>query len=608
MGIEAITGNSSGAELVPAGPAEWAQWVSAGATRNYLHEDPLLDWLELYGEQHGFVPDDKQPGYDERTDMLRFLFRKGTEFEEAVADYLRTKANIIRICSNANEIRNLDKAIETFEAMRDGVPIIYQGVLRDAETQTYGCPDLLVRSDILEDLFPGTLGPGSKTAAPDLPGPWHYLVVDIKFTTLHLQAGGNLGNNGSAKAYKGQLYIYNRALGRLQGYLAPCSYLLGRGWEQTVKGEKFRGSSAMERLAPVPQDETGKTGTLAERVKAAVNWVRRVRSEGKEWQVFPEPPVPELWPNMTANEDAPWHAAKAEIAEQLQELTLLWQVGPDKRDTAHAEGVYRWRDIRCTPTMVGISGEKRGRTLQLVMDVNRDESLAPVLPGRIDAGGNEWRSQEALQFYADFETVTDLNDDFSAFPKKGGQPFIFMIGCGHIENGDWQFSCFIADRLGGEPESRIIDAWLEHMETVRNRAGFRDSLIFHWSPAESAFLETAYNSAAERHPEKSWPKAPWFDFYKKVMKAEPVVVRGALGFGLKAVAKALHSHGLIETTWGTGPADGLGAMAGAWWCDEEAKRLGRRLTDIPLIGDIAAYNEVDCKAMMEIIRYLRTHH
>ena len=27
-----------------------------------------------------------------------------------------------------------------------------------------------------------------------------------------------------------------------------------------------------------------------------------------------------------------------------------------------------------------------------------------------------------------------------------------------------------------------------------------------------------------------------------------------------------------------------------------------------LMQEIAAYNEVDCKVMMEIIRYLRTHH
>ena len=42
-------------------------------------------------------------------------------------------------------------------AMQNGEPVIYQGVLRDAESRTYGAPDLLVRSDELQRLFPGVL-------------------------------------------------------------------------------------------------------------------------------------------------------------------------------------------------------------------------------------------------------------------------------------------------------------------------------------------------------------------------------------------------------------------------------------------------------------------
>ena len=75
-----------------------------------------------------------------------------------------------------------------------------------------------------------------------------------------------------------------------------------------------------------------------------------------------------------------------------------------------------------------------------------------------------------------------------------------------------------------------------------------------------------------------------------------MVVRGALGFGLKAIANALHSLGLIETDWADSPVDGLGAMVGAWRCDEEAKKKGVPMTDLPLIKEIGRYNEVDCKA------------
>jgi predicted RecB family nuclease len=114
--------------------------------------------------------------------------------------------------------------------------------------------------------------------------------------------------------------------------------------------------------------------------------------------------------------------------------------------------------------------------------------------------------------------------------------------------------------------------------------------------------------ARERHPKKGWPRVNWFDLWAQVVRKEPVVVRGALSFGLKSFARALHSHGLIETSWGDTKVDGLGAMTGAWWCDEEASNRGVPLMDTDLMQEIARYNEVDCKVMMEIVRYLRQSH
>ena len=85
-------------------------------------------------------------------------------------------------------------------------------------------------------------------------------------------------------------------------------------------------------------------------------------------------------------------------------------------------------------------------------------------------------------------------------------------------------------------------------------------------------------------------------------------MRGALNFGLKAFARAMHSHGLIETSWGNTKVDGLGAMTGAWRCDNEARVRSTRLMDIGLMQEIAAYNEVDCRVMMEVLRELRANH
>ncbi len=84
MGIEALTTGPDGATLAPRDDDEWKDWVSATHTRNFVIQDPILDWLDLYGEHNGFTRDSDLPEYDPRTEFNPFLFRKAHEFESAV--------------------------------------------------------------------------------------------------------------------------------------------------------------------------------------------------------------------------------------------------------------------------------------------------------------------------------------------------------------------------------------------------------------------------------------------------------------------------------------------------------------------------------------------
>ncbi|MCH7666510.1 MAG: hypothetical protein IH936_11355 [Acidobacteria bacterium] len=609
MGIEAITSADNGRQVVPETGDDWCDWVSATHTRRHILGDPVLDWLDLYGDALGFERDSALPHHDPRTDFTEFIFEQGRRFEEAVVSHLLTLSDVTTISSGRGEARELAKAEETFAAIREGLPVIYQGVLRDPQHRMYGTPDILVRSDVLRELFSDAISAEEAAlAAPALDGaPWHYRVVDIKFRMLGLSARGELNNSSSAPAYKVQLFVYNRALGRLQGFEPPTSYLLGRGWRQ----RDLRGSSCMGRLAAVPQAGTLSRGRpISEMAAEAAEWVRRVRTEGADWGVLPEPSVPELYPNLDNAQDGPWHGAKRRIAEELEDLTLLWWVTVRGRQKGHEAGVYRWTDLRVTPELVGVTGEKHPHVFEAILDINRTVEGPVVRPARIRAAEEEWREPPLLEFYVDFETVSDLADDFSRIPEKGGETLIFMIGCGHVEDGGWEFKSFIVDTLAEGEEARIIDEWLAHMDGVRERLdpGGPPPMVIHWSPAEVTFFDTAYNSAKERHAERNWPSLRWFDFLGKVMREEPVVVRGAMGFGLKAIAKAMHGYGLIETLWGEGPTDGLGAMVGAWWCQDEAVHRDVAFAELDLMREIVHYNEVDCRVMMEVISLLRKQH
>jgi hypothetical protein len=466
-------------------------------------------------------------------------------------------------------------------------------------------PDLLVRSDVLRQLFPDCLS-ADEAAEParDLRiGDRHYRVVDIKFTTLDLMQDGHA--KAGHQRYATQVWIYNEAIGRLQGFTPGAAYLLGRRWKASADR---RGRAAFERLARV--DRQGDAGRSA---VEACRWVRRVRNEGAGWRVLPEPSVPELRPNMRERDET-WQSAKQQIAAALGDLTLLPRVNPEKRGAALENGLARWTDAQCCASALGITGASYVAVTDAVIKANQSPEDGPIVfPDRVGANEALWRDVAEPEFFVDFETVSDLDEDFSAFPDAGGQALIFMIGCGHLtgpaDHPVWNFRVFTVDSLVPGEERRVIEEWLAHVTTICEASGrsLDRARVFHWSPAETSTLTEAYNAAHRRHGEPPWPDVPWVDLLNRVIKAQPVTVRGAFGFGLKAIARAMHAHGLITTSWTDSATDGLGAMVGAWWCHHEAARLGTSIREIDLMREIEAYNEVDCRVMADVLGYLRRY-
>ena len=609
MSIEALTKTEKGILTDPSTAASWASWVAATDLRNYALADPLLDWLSLFGTSAGFHPDTQIETFDERISHALFLMRQSNLFEEAVISHLKKSVDVTMITQRPDEARDMECALATIQAMSKGNEVIHRGVLWDAEHQAYGVPDLLVRSDVLPNLFNAIQGDyQAMTAAPGIgASDYHYVVVDIKFKRLPLNASGEqVGNSVDELPDKAQVCVYNRALGRIQEYLPERAFLLGRGWERTQKGTKYFSDDSFDLLGPINPNDPN----LIQLVDAAALWIRELRANGGGWQVQPTPTRQELYPNMNNESDFPWLHAKSALADDLRELTALWNVRVTGRNAALANGLKSWDDPACTALAVGVAGPAQSPKLEKIIRINQTTVGPAISPKSIGAQRSVWHPQPALEFYVDFETVNDLADDLSTFPVRGGQPMIFMIGCGHIENGNWEFKCFVADRLTQDYEASIIDQWFSHMSEIKARLvpDGPEPYVIHWHRAEPGWLELDTNSAFNRHTGHRWAPVNWFDFLANVVEVEPVVIRGSLEFKLKPFAKALKSHGFIDTDWGDGQVDGLGAMVGAWWCEAEAAQAGKRIVDVELMDSITAYNEVDCKVMLEIVQYLRVNH
>jgi hypothetical protein len=624
---------------------DWENWVSATETRSYLLRDPFLDYLR----RCAISLTKKKPSFN--APVIKALTKKGTEFsfsEKIMDDGKHFEVDIVKkVRSNVEpdefinigatlEARSAEKAQDTLNAMNKGVPIIYNGLLHNYDDMTYGIPDFLVRSDWLDRLV--VLSPLERKEArisaknlssidnPYKPPKYHYVVVDVKFTTLRLRADGvNLLNSGSFPAFKGQLCIYNTALAKLQGYDPQKAYVLGKRWAFKSRAVPYKGANPLEKLGVV--DFKTVDAHCIEATKKAVQWIRDVRHHGDEWDLGEVPLCrPELYPNMSNYSDYPWRGVKEVFADSIKEVSCLWQCGPAQRELAHSQGVYKWTDIRCTPKLLGMKEGKRAKTLSALIEINRDpKSKVLIRPAVILNNDCGWQQKRQLEFFVDFETISDV------FPVQTGyirtfdkyiEAMIFMIGVGYRSplTGKWIFRHFTVPALEITHEKEICTSFSNYVREECKVFEETEPLLVHWSHAEPTHWDKAieHHGGIEIAMERGWLtpleeddkiKPCWFDLMK-VFRDEPIVVKGCMNFSLKNVARSMKDKGMIETIWDSSSpySDGLGAMMAAYNASRDSKIMNITMLETPEMKGVAKYNEVDCKVMYEIITYLRKSH
>jgi len=593
-----------------------SEWISASKLRNFSLNDPLLDWFQEYNitdihdrpDRIGGNSSSKRSMFKQDNDFISMIKEQGLVFENMILRDLKQKYNneVVQI-AESYQARDFDKFLLTLEHMKKGTPIIYQAVLHNEENKTYGCPDFLIRSDWINKLFGNNIDYEEEfIQTSEINNNNHYVILDVKASTLNLNSNGlTLRNEGSIPAYKTQILIYNLALGKLQGYLPDKAYILGKKWKFTSKNNCYYGDNCYDKLGVI--DYTANDNIYYDRVNNGLEWIRDVRKNGHKWKLLPYPSKRELYPNMCNEKDGNWRRLKKDLANKIDEITLLWMCSQKNREIAFDNNVNKWTHIDCNSDNLGITGPVKKRVLDQILTVNKSDNLL-ILPEKINNTYMDWHLDKPLEFFIDFETMTSI---FS--PLKVGdnyehsghnmEQYIFMIGLGYIHpiTKKWIYQDFTVNTISQDEEQKIIDNMWEYIDNLCNKYNQELPNFYHWSHAEP----TCYLKANKRHNNR-WNDLIFCDMLK-VFKKEPIVINGALNFGLKTIAKAMFNNDMIDVIWDNeNPcSNGLTAMVLAW------KTYQRRaLTDIhesPVIQDIIKYNEMDCRVIWEIVNYLRNN-
>lgn len=586
---------------------DWQLWVSPSAIFNYMRDDPLLDWLKLYASNETlpyYLKDyDTDPRYIDSQEFMKYLMNKGIKFEDMVMKHLYHKFpnDIIKV-GEFTDARSNQRYLETIEFINKKTPIIYQAVLHNQENKTYGMPDLLVRSDYMPKIFKEFI----YNMEDDEKNTFYY-VIDIKYHTLGLKSDGFRIGGELLKKYRGQLWIYNEALSKIQNYNPNKAFILGRAWSYKSRGLTYTGNEWFDRLGCIDFLEPNGDEYTNVKVARALQWIRDLRKDGENWSLVP-PTRDELRPNMCNKQDAPYGIVKQALASETADITELWQCGVTHRAYALENNIKSWKDPRCTSVTLNRNSETIAPILNQMLKVNRGQQL--FIPKKIKTEFHNWRNPESLEFYIDFEFINNVvSDKLNTSGFTSATSNLFMIGVGHIENGEWQFRHFTTKVINEQEEERIFKEFHEYVYAKMVEKGYDPDVeqprFIHWYRVEW----DEYHKAFAKFNMSAFPTHinRWFDL-QLLFKQEPISIKGSLGYGLKSIAKAMYSHGMIETVWDGSIDDGLSAMVGAWKASEEALEKNIDMRTTPKMRDIIKYNEVDCKTLYEILDYLRKYH
>lgn len=619
-------------------------WISASKTKNYLMDDGLVDWLELYYVDHGLNTisqnhnniEQRRKNMENISEECQILFDKGIKFENKIMEKLEEnyKDNLITINKIGVLGNTRDNYRKTIFCMKKGTPIIAQAVLFNDKNNTFGCADLIVRSDYLNKIFNHQVLTHAEEIykAPKLKE-FHYRVIDIKWMNLPLNSKADtMRKMGFIPAYKGQLLIYNCAIGEIQGFIPPKAYIMGKGWNRTCNKTCESSGNCFDKLGVI--DYENKDNDSITDTAQALEWYRNVKMDGASWTPLDHPKTknPNMFPNM-CSDNMKWQKIKKEIANEIGEVTLICNVGKKEREILHSKHIYNLYDKRCTSENMGLSVEKskekeitvrtnnkekmihypgNAEKIDNICDVNR-KKLFSIMPKILQCNDERWQTEYPTDMYFDFETVNidfvntsiDIYDSF-----KSSGSMIFMIGVGYVENKKWNYKVFTMETLSIEEEVKCIDNFtnfvLKKTKELDPKSKYPKRL-FHWSHAEI----TNINQVNERYDNRwrKWEKEINFVDMMRVLKIDGFAVKGAFDYSLKSIGNALYINKKIESSWPESDvANGRIAMFEAAKIYQNILKKKSNAKDKKMFEDIIKYNEIDCKIIWEIVVYLRNNH
>jgi hypothetical protein len=397
-----------------------------------------------------------------------------------------------------------------------------------------------------------------------------------------------LRNVESIPAFKGQLYIYTKILGKIQNYNHNIAFVLGKKLKLESRYINIKEDNPVKSIGVI--DFNNRDKDYVQLTENAIEWIKKMRHQGINWQVLPKPSCNELYPNMKNEKDGKYGSLKKQLANELKDITQIYYCGVKARETAFNNNIYKFTDEECNSKNLGFNKGKISNIVDAIININKQDK-DKFLPKKVDF---KWKKQNdnELEIYLDFETMNSI--------LKNVEEMIFMIGIGY--NCDiYKDKVFVLENTDLKSELKMIDEFVDYVDLLKLENKKEKVVFYHWHDAEVIFFRNAkkrHNLITRRYD---------FEFrdLKKVFENTPIVIKDCYNFKLKSVGNALYNLKEVNVKWDENSvcSNGRSAMVLAYNLYQNINK--RNIMNEPYMKDIIHYNKIDVRMLNEIMKFLR---
>ena len=545
--------------------------------KNYFYNDHLLDWLNIHStsKYNSF----KTTNYQ----VEHFLQSFSDNLINYTISYIFSKLiynnySISKLLSTvSNELSINDRIRTTKQYIDSNIPIIFNPHLGNIN-ELYGSAAFIVRCDYIH-LFSNIFNDSniSSNIHYQYRKNKSYFLIDIKNIKINIDTF-TINNTYKNQYHRASSHLFNQLLNNYLNTNIDTIYFI-------IKTNNSSNNDYV--ILSDLNDEN-----LRLKTELAIQNYNYIHLYGSKWDpIYDSKNNSLLLPNLCNYDDHPWNNTKLFIANQIKDITLLWNCSSINRNKAFQNNIYTYDDPKLNSSILGKTG-KQAIILDKIIDINRQDVIS-YSPRKIKNYQNiKVISNQQTQFIVDFETTTIHNSSI-----------IFLIGCicFHSDN-TYSFKSFLSKDFNiEENEHHIIYEWLDYMNSISNNI-----IIHHWGNAEP----TTFNHIINKYSIDSnlISNIQWNDILN-MFKKEPFVIKNVFSFGLKEICKELYALGLINNIWDDNDIDGKTTMV---YVANEIKNninhsnIHLSFKENKIIKTIIQYNKIDCLVLYDILHFFKT--